>query len=94
MWREAHWRDVEIDTWVLARYGELVSAGEFAWMRDLILAQGRLMHQFHQRHDVLLTPVVSQLPATHLTKAQIPSTSRIANTIGKPTSITRRAAAP
>lgn len=61
--RKAHWRDMEIDSWVMARYGELLSAGEFAWMRDFILAQGRIMHAFHADYDVLLTPVVNQLPA-------------------------------
>ncbi len=61
--RAATYRDVEPATWAMARYGELLSAGEFAWMRDFALLQGRLMHQFHQKYDVLMTPVVNQLPA-------------------------------
>ena len=61
--REVRWRDVEIDTWVMARYGEVLSAGDLAWMRDFMLEQGRVMHRFHQRYDILLTPVMNQLPA-------------------------------
>ncbi|MBI3229263.1 MAG: amidase, partial [Burkholderiales bacterium] len=63
--RKATFRDFEEGTWALACYGELLSAGEFAWMRDLALRQGRIMQQFHQRYDVLLTPVTNQLPALH-----------------------------
>lgn len=63
--RKARYKDFEEGTWALACYGELISAGEFSWMRDLALRQGRIMQQFHQRYDVLLTPVVNQLPALH-----------------------------
>jgi amidase len=63
--RKAHWREVEIDSLVLARYGELQSAGELAWARDFMLRQGRIMTQFHEKYPVLLTPVTNQLPATH-----------------------------
>ncbi len=63
--RKVKFRDFEEATWAMACYGELLSAGEFAWMRDLALRQGRIMQQFHQRYDVLLTPVTNQLPAVH-----------------------------
>ena len=61
--RKADFRLVEASSWTLARYGELLSAGEFAWMRDFALRQGRIMQDFHQRYDVLLTPVLNQPPA-------------------------------
>lgn len=61
--RQASFRLVEPSSWTLARYGELLSAGEFAWMRDFALRQGRSMQAFHQRFDVLVTPVLNQLPA-------------------------------
>jgi len=61
--RKADFRLVEADSWTLARYGELLSAGEFAWMRDFALRQGRIMQAFHQRYDVLVTPVLNQPPA-------------------------------
>lgn len=59
----ASFRLVEPSSWTLARYGELLSAGEFAWMRDFALRQGRNMQRFHQGYDVLVTPVLNQLPA-------------------------------
>ncbi len=56
------WEDMETDSWTLARYGELLSAGDFARMRQLAFAQGRIMAAFHQRYDVLVTPVLNDPP--------------------------------
>jgi amidase len=61
--RVPHWREIEIDSLVLARYGELQSAGELCQAREFMLWQGRMMDQFHKKYDVLLTPVINQLPA-------------------------------
>lgn len=61
--REANWRDIEIETLVTGVYGEMVSAGEYAWVRDLMLRQARLMASFHQKWDLLLTPTMNQPPA-------------------------------
>ncbi len=63
--RKVKFADFEEATWAMACYGEMISAGEFAWMRDLVLRHSRIMQQFHQRYDVLLTPVTNQLPAPH-----------------------------
>jgi amidase len=76
--------DIEVNSWVLARYGELLSAGEHAWMRGFLLEQGRIMAQFHQTYDVLLTPTLNQLPLTLGALASKPVEDWIAsNFIGK-----------
>ncbi|UTH76463.1 amidase [Chromobacterium sp. IIBBL 290-4] len=62
--RKADYRDFEPGSWSLACYGELLSAGEFASMRAFALQQGRIMANFHRQYDVLVTPVINQLPAT------------------------------
>ncbi|MEN9868198.1 MAG: hypothetical protein RL748_3788 [Pseudomonadota bacterium] len=61
--RRATWRDMEPGSWAMACNGEILSAGEFAWMRAFILEQGRIMSQFHRNWDVLVTPVLNQPPA-------------------------------
>ncbi|MDO5653672.1 MAG: amidase, partial [Brachymonas sp.] len=55
--------DVEPMTWAVARMGELVSAGQLAWAREMALQQGVAMAQFHTQYDVLLTPAMNQPPA-------------------------------
>lgn len=55
--------EIEAGSWALSRYGERLSAGEFAWNRQLMLRMGRYMADFHQRYDILLCPVMNQLPA-------------------------------
>lgn len=60
--RAVRYDEVEPNTWVLARYGEMQSAGEHAWMRGFMLEQGRIMHEFLQDVDVLVSPMLNQLP--------------------------------
>lgn len=55
--------EIEAGSWALSRYGERLSAGEFAWNRQFMLRMGRHMADFHQRYDILLCPVMNQLPA-------------------------------
>lgn len=55
--------EIEAGSWALSRYGERISAGEFAWNRQLMLRMGRYMADFHQHYDILLCPIMNQLPA-------------------------------
>ncbi|KTT63951.1 hypothetical protein NS383_17720 [Pseudomonas oryzihabitans] len=54
--------DFESGTWALARYGHVLKAVDFARARELALQQGRIMDAFHAQYDILVTPVVNQLP--------------------------------
>lgn len=60
--RHATYRDFESGSWALARYGHILKAVDFARMRELALRQGRIMRDFHQHYDLLVTPTVNQLP--------------------------------
>lgn len=61
--RAATYRDFEPGTWAMARYGEQISAGKFAQARHFMLTLGRRMAAFHQKYDVLVSPVLNQPPA-------------------------------
>ncbi|MBA1429376.1 MULTISPECIES: amidase [Pseudomonas fluorescens group] len=61
--RVATYEDFEPGTWALARQGHIFKAVDLARMRELALHQGRIMSAFHEDYDVLVTPVVNQLPS-------------------------------
>ncbi|AXK40376.1 amidase [Crenobacter cavernae] len=61
--RAARHTDFEAGTWAMARYGERLSAGQFAWARDFLFDIGRRMAAFHRDYDVVLCPVLNRPPA-------------------------------
>lgn len=79
--RSATWRDFEESTWTLACMGRIYKAEDFAWMRDLSLRQGRIMAEFHQQYDVLLTPVTNQVPALHGSLLPTPFEKRLSRVL-------------
>lgn len=59
--RKIHYQEVEPSTWALMTYGNQISAAEAYRARDIMLAQGRAAAEFHQRYDVLVTPVCPRI---------------------------------
>lgn len=54
--------DVEGPTWVLKLLGDVMSAGEFVLVIRQWNTFARQMAQFHERHDLYLTPTVASPP--------------------------------
>lgn len=50
--------ELEPATWAVMRLGHFVPADQAFAARQLLLAQGQIMAQFHQRYDILLTPTM------------------------------------
>ncbi|UOO82500.1 amidase [Uruburuella testudinis] len=55
--RKITYQEAEPATWALMAYGSQIGAAEALWSRDVMLAQRRAAMVFHQRYDVLATPV-------------------------------------
>lgn len=54
--------DMEMPTWAMMNYGEQVSAGEAFAARQLLLSQASVMQEFHKHYQLLMTPVLPELP--------------------------------
>src|SRR5262249_34429820 len=54
--------EVERVTWVTARMGDRVTGADYVRAIHTAHRLGRQMAQFHERHDVLLTPGLATLP--------------------------------
>ncbi|WP_308419566.1 amidase family protein [Chitinimonas koreensis] len=61
--RPARRGDVELETWILGRIGEGLSAAEASVARRGWNALARGMADFHRRYDLLLLPVAATPPA-------------------------------
>lgn len=58
-------KDVEPNTWALNVLGRKLSAADYAHARQIMGKIARRMGAFHQKYDVLLTPVLSKPPIAH-----------------------------
>ncbi|WP_373515037.1 amidase [Persicitalea sp.] len=54
--------DVELNTWLLAKLGEVYTGADYAHAMFLWNQLSRQMAAFHQQYDVFLTPVLSRPP--------------------------------
>jgi len=54
--------DVEPNTWLLARLGDTISGADYAHALYLWNRLARATATFHERYDVLMTPVMAQPP--------------------------------
>ncbi len=60
--REVKSNDVELNTWLLAKLGEVFTGADYAQALFLWNALSRQMAAFHQQYDVFMTPVLARPP--------------------------------
>ena len=61
--RKATAREFEPATWILGLLGQKLSAAELAQSLNLLRATGRVIGQFLQNYDLLLTPTLAATPS-------------------------------
>jgi amidase len=67
--------DVELETWVLGRMGEALSAADFVAARRDWNTLARAMGRFHEQYDLLLTPTLAA-PPTRIGELRTPAIQR------------------
>ncbi|QDQ29112.1 amidase [Chitinimonas arctica] len=69
--------DVELETWVMSRLGNALSAADFSSAKRGWNQLGREMGRFHQQYDLLLTPTLAT-PPVRIGELRTPGTIRSA----------------